>query len=241
MHETSCFLTLTYSDENLPDDCSVSVRPLQLFMKRLRKRFGSGVRFFACGEYGDANNRPHYHVILFGCDFADKTLWRRTSAGYYTFRSAVLEGIWTLGHSEIGEVTQASCAYVARYVIKKINGERAEEHYTRVHAVTGEVFRVKPEFICMSKGIGGTWFDKFATDCFPSDFVVIDGCKRPVPRYYTKKMAELDALEVERIKYERSLRAEKHSADNTPERLAVRERVLRDRMARFKREVDEEE
>ena len=60
-HEANCFLTLTYDGEHIPDSYSVSVREVQLFMKRLRKKLGHPVRYFACGEYGDHGHRPHYH------------------------------------------------------------------------------------------------------------------------------------------------------------------------------------
>ena len=44
--------------------------------KRLRDRVGYGrFRFYACGEYGETTNRPHYHAILFNYDFPDKQLF----------------------------------------------------------------------------------------------------------------------------------------------------------------------
>ncbi len=49
LHSENCFITLTYAPEFLPKDGSLQVRHFQLFMKRLRKRFGSGIRFFHCG------------------------------------------------------------------------------------------------------------------------------------------------------------------------------------------------
>ena len=63
LHKQNCFITLTYNDDNLPYP-PTSIRPLQLFMKRLRKRFGAGIRFYACGEYGEKFGRPHYHACL---------------------------------------------------------------------------------------------------------------------------------------------------------------------------------
>ena len=59
MHEFSSFLTLTYSDENLPDGNSLCMRDYVLFLKKLRRRFGNGLRFGGCGEYGDHTLRPH--------------------------------------------------------------------------------------------------------------------------------------------------------------------------------------
>ena len=70
LHEDNCFLTLTFNEEHMPENRSINKRDLQLFFKRLRKRYPNKViKYFACGEYGDERNRPHYHVILFNHDF----------------------------------------------------------------------------------------------------------------------------------------------------------------------------
>lgn len=59
------FVTLTYDDAHLPERNSLNPKDLQLFLKRLRKRFkGVKIRFLASGEYG-SSFRPHYHLILF--------------------------------------------------------------------------------------------------------------------------------------------------------------------------------
>lgn len=240
LHEQSCFLTLTYSDEFLPDDMSVSVVAAQKFMRRLRKKIGHGrVRFFLCGEYGGKTFRPHYHVILFGYDFPDKVLWRRTKTGYDAYRSALLESIWPYGISEIGSVTVESAGYVARYVLKKVNGEDADEHYTRLNPLTGEVKRVRPEFITMSRrpGIGGGWFDQFAGDAFPSDFVVINGSKKAVPKYYVNKLPD---AEKEAIKAKRKLAAEDRWEDSTVRRLNDREESLKLKLKQKLRELEAE-
>lgn len=84
-------------------------------------------------------------------------------------------------------------------------------------------------------GIGSDWYDKYACDAFPSDFLVIEGGKRPVPRYYTNKLEE---EEKKAIKEKRKARAEANSANSTPERLAVREEVLNLKIQRLQREMD---
>lgn len=235
-HEDNSFLTLTFNDTHLPENYSVRVRDLQLFLKRLRKKV-TKVRFFACGEYGDVNLRPHYHLAIFGYDFPDKMPWRKTKSGFITYRSELLEELWPFGHSEIGNVTPQSAAYIARYIFKKVNGDRAKEYYTRVHPLTGEIHQVEPEFITMSTrpGIGRSWYDEFSGDTFPSDFVVIEGARRPVPRYYTKQLQEAVR---EKLAAERQAKAKKHAANNTPDRLAVREEILLERAAKLERELE---
>lgn len=236
-HETSAFLTLTFSDENLPPDGSIRVRDVQLFIKRLRKHLGHNrVRFFACGEYGGDGGRPHYHVITYGYDFPDRTPWRQSTSGYLCYRSATLERLWPYGFAELGTVTRESLGYVARYVLKKVNGDKAKEHYLRPNPVTGELHQVQPEFITMSTrpGIGAEWYTRYATDAFPSDFVVVNGSKKPVPRYYKKKLTWGENLKVTTKRQEK---AKVHEANNTPDRLAVREEVQQRRVERLKREI----
>lgn len=237
-HNATGFLTLTFSDDHLPDNYSVSTRDLQLFLKRYRKFLGhSGLRYFACGEYGEQNWRPHYHLAVFGHSFSDLVPWRRTKSGHVTYRSQELERLWPYGHCEIGTLTPQSAGYIAKYITKKVTGERAAEHYRRVHPLTGEICQLTPEFLVMSKGIGATWFDRYAMDAFPSDFVIVDGQKRPVPRYYTKKLAEREAA---RIKSKRKEKAAKHADNNVDSRLLVREESLSLKTSRFARDLGED-
>lgn len=240
MHEANCFVTLTYSDDFLPENYSLDVSELQRFMKRLRRSVAGKIRFFACGEYGENNGRPHYHVIVFGWSPPDAQVWRRTSSGHLVYRSAHLEKVWPFGHVEVGSVTKQSARYVAGYVIKKITGDAAKEHYRRFHPITGEVCQVRPEFLVMSNrpGIGSSWHDNFSADCFPSDFLIVDGKKVSVPRYYKKKLSEAEQENVSRKRKEKSWQ---HKDNNTPERLAVREESQLIKMERFKRDLEKPE
>lgn len=59
--DKASFITLTYDDDHLPSDASLHPEDLTLFWKRLRKNLdGRKIKYFACGEYGDATQRPHY-------------------------------------------------------------------------------------------------------------------------------------------------------------------------------------
>lgn len=191
----SCwFGTLTYNEQNLPRDLGLSVVDTQLFMKRFRHHFGP-VRFFICGEYGTQTRRPHYHFVLFGVDFPDKHYWRAIKQSIY-YRSPSLEKVWPKGNSEFCALTPGAASYIAGYVTKKITGDAADENYRRIATdpATGKVreWRVHPEFSTKSlqPGLGSTWFDEFAGDAFPSDFLILDGRKVPVPGYYLDKLPE---------------------------------------------------
>lgn len=243
LHSESSFITLTYDDAHLPDPPSVSKRDFQLFMKRLREGLGRPVRFFGCGEYGGAQKRPHYHLILFGCAFLeDRVVWRRTATGHYQYRSPTLERFWTFGLCEFGSVTPQSGGYVARYALKK---SLDPDSFVRLDARTGEFYNVEPEFLLMSRrpGIGSGWWDRFASDVFPSDFIVLDGKKVPVPRYYTRKLEESES---DRVFSSRSLavsakrKARARSDPNmTTARRLVRDELAHLRVRRLKRELEE--
>lgn len=233
-------MTLTFAPEHLPDDWSLDVRHFQLFMKRLRKEFGSGIRFYHCGEYGEKYGRPHYHAILFGLDFPDRRLHEKTPQGHNLYTSRILDRLWPYGHALIGDVTFQSAAYVARYIFKKINGDLAEEHYTFTVPTTGEIVRRKPEYTTMSRrpGIAHEWFKKFKSDVFPRDEVIIRGKKFRPPRYYDRQYELTDPEDFEMLKLKRLEASKAHADDNTPERLAVKEKVFAAQLSQLTRNVD---
>lgn len=238
-HDKSCFVTLTYAPEHLPENNQLRFRDLQLFMKRLRKKYGSGIRFFACGEYGDQFSRPHFHAILFGVDFSSdyEPVARRRDNVIYT--SPSLLNLWGKGHVSIGATTMQTIRYVAAYCVKKITGKAAEEAYTAINPFTGEVFRLKAPFVTMSRrpGLGHKWFEQFKGDIFPSDFIHAFGRKWPVPAYFVRQYWE---DEVHDIKTTRQANAAKHHRNNTPERLAAREESALYRQKRRTRELEDE-
>jgi hypothetical protein len=254
LHEENSFVTLTYNDDHLPDDYSVSVRELQLFLKRLRKSIEpKRVRFYACGEYGEKTLRPHYHLILFGYQFPDLVVWRRSPTGFYLYRSPALEKLWAKGNAEIGQVTASSGGYVARYCLKKIGGPAADDHYQRLHPITGEICHVHPEFATQSTqpGIGTNWFKKYERETFPSDFLVVDGQKVPVPSFYTRKLKDRFENEgsqnhpvfphddIRPIHRKRKEHALSKADDNTPDRLSVRRECAELRADRLTRNLDD--
>lgn len=236
LHEFNSFITLTYADQHLPFPPSLDYRHFQLFMKRLRARLGYKIRFYMCGEYGEKYFRPHFHACLFGVDFSeDRVLFRRSPSGNNLYRSALLESCWPYGHSSIGELTFESAAYVARYVTKKITGPAADDHYSFVDPDTAEIYKLKPEFNCMSRkpGIGGLWFEKFSSDVYRGhDYVVVNGVKCRPPRYFDRLLEKMNPDRFEEVKIARVLAAEQYADNNTPDRLAVREQV---ELARFNR------
>lgn len=239
LHDDNCFITLTYDDEHLPPDQSLSLLDFQLFFKRLRKRFGSGIRFLHCGEYGELNLRPHYHALIFGFDFPDKIVHRKDDQGYTIWTSEILSKLWPHGLHEIGSLTFDSAAYVARYVTKKVTGAAAEEHYQSVNLCTGEVIQRKPEYITMSRrpGIGSQWFDKYKSDVYPHDFVVVNGKRVRPPKYFDNLLEKEAPDQLKYLKYERVVNAQKNIENNTLRRLEDREICHQARIKSLKREL----
>lgn len=207
-HNDACFVTLTYDDQHLPKTFSVDHdtgeilspvaslcrRDTQLFLKRLRFEFSnSRIRFFGSGEYGTHTLRPHYHLILFGIDFHDKTVYSKgdKGSGFY-YNSEVLDRIWQKGQCLIADVTWESCAYVARYALKKQKlGDT-------------DVFKlanIEPEFsMCSRKpGIGRQYYDDHP-DLWRFQYINLPGGKRvPPPRYYKRLLANDDPVKALQI------------------------------------------
>lgn len=185
-HKHACWATLTYDDDRCPP--TLDKRHLSLFLRYLRRRYDAGeVRFFASGEYGERTWRPHYHVILYGCDLADKP---------------VIQKVWDKGFCSVDPLTPASINYVAGYVAKKLGV--VDEVEERVDMRTGEIYQYQPPFVLMSRrpGIGGH-FRKFPHSW--RDHAVLDGTPMPVPRFLHESWKaqasddELLALQTERL------------------------------------------
>lgn len=133
------FLTLTYSNENLPSNFSLRKVDFQKFMKRLRRHLDVKIKYYGVGEYGEKTNRPHYHCIIFGLDPTDCE------------HNLVRLGTWSFGLYHIGRSVEAeACAYVAKYVTKIIRSK--EFSYAP---------REKP-FQLVSQGLGKEWCDEHA-------------------------------------------------------------------------------
>lgn len=252
LYDFNCFITLTFDDEHMNEHESLVKSDFQNFMKRLRKKYNgfnevtkedgtksSPIRFFHCGEYGSLLKRPHHHACLFNFDFPDKVLWS-IRKGVRLYRSAELEKLWPFGFSTIGDVTFESAAYVARYVTKKLTGDMAAIHYSRVDEETGEMFYVEPEYITMSRrpGIGKGWMDKFGdSDVYSKDFITINGKIQKVPRYYDKIYDKINPTRFSDIKAKRIEKAksipwqEKCSSRLNVKRI-VKERKINDCLER---------
>lgn len=227
-HEASCFLTLTYDDAHLPYRGTLVYRHFQDFMRRARRELGP-LRFYMCGEYGDQLSRPHYHACLFGSAFYSD----RVQFSEDLYVSPTLSRLWPKGFSSIGDLTFESAAYVARYVTKKITGPAAADHYSRVDAVTGEIYQLQPEFSHMSlkPGIGATWFYRYGGhEVGRLNRCVMNGVEQSPPRYYRKLLKVFDPESSEYLDFMNATRS-RDPEDSTFPRLRDREAVTKARLS----------
>lgn len=209
------------------------------------------IKYYMCGEYGDRTNRPHYHAIIFNHNFDDWVYLYTTEKGSDIYTSPNLEKIWGLGFVTIGEVTFESAAYVARYVMKKINGQKAEEinpetglkHYERINSFTGEISEVLPEYATMSRGgrtgrgIAHDWISDYTSDIYPKGFTTIRGMKIKPPRYYDNYLKEVEPDMHDDIKEGRKLAMIENFKEGLPERLKQKEKVKQSQFKQLTRSL----
>ena len=182
--QEAAFITLTYSDEKIPEDYGLHKSELSGFIKRLRSRFaalGSNIRFFGVGEYGTDNRsmpigfehgRPHYHIIVFGVDAENEEhrkiiyeCWKRCDS-YLLISGRGVE-----------RVNRATCAYVAGYIQKKLNGNFGKEVYEDR----------QPPFMLCSKRLGLKAFERKKDRLFNTGFLYYGQNKIGIPRYFRQK------------------------------------------------------
>lgn len=219
-HETTqwknnCFLTLTYDDDHIPEDGALRPDHLQKFLRKLRKRARDptsaidrdrnyGLRFFGCGEYGEQEGRPHYHLLLFNCNFADR----------YRVHSRLTESplvgeLWEYGSNRIGEATAAAANYIAQYSLKK---------QSRRNYISADGVDLPHPFLRMSvrPAIGLAWLDQYETDLHQG-YLVAKQHKQGIPRYYKKKIKERNRELAEEIQWKIEQNRQKHPNDRNLE------------------------
>ena len=210
-HKHNCFITLTYNDDHLPSSREIindltgevsespfrtlQKRDFQLFMKRLRKAIEPlKIRFFACGEYGSSTYRPHYHCIVFGYDFPDRIFYKFNFRGDKYYTSPLLQSCWSdkdntpIGHVCVADISFDTCAYVARYCLKKMDNNMSDFY---------ETFNLDPEFTLMSRkpGIGRLYYDDNKDNIYDNDRIILSdekGSKILRPPKYFDKLYDID-------------------------------------------------
>lgn len=212
-HENNYFITLTYDDDHIVqpnvitdgteiykndgtwNGTLVKAHPSN-FIRRLReyfrrKGFKEKIIYYYCGEYGGETKRPHYHLILLNCPLDIKEFYdfHMDKKHKMHWKSKEIERYWNKGIVDIAEVEWSSCAYVARYCMKKLtdSGE-PKEYYTM-----GKI----PEFVRMSThpAIGSKYYNEHKHDIYKNDELIMRTVKGNVgsvkpPKAWDKKFKE---------------------------------------------------
>lgn len=194
------FITLTYDTNHVPISengfMTLKKSDFQDYMKRLRKlcheywltRYGgesigydlskaNSLKYYAVGEYGTNNHRPHFHAIIF--NVPDSEMFAKA---------------WSLdgkqfGTVDVGTCTSDSVAYCMKY-IDKSNFQRQFRRDDRV-----------PEFPLMSKGIGSNYVTPAIIRYHRADITRLfatkeGGYKIALPKYYRDRIySEADKKE----------------------------------------------
>lgn len=206
-YEHNYFVTLTYSEKYLPIEEKLSLGEwefendgtwtgtlvpdhVQDFIKRLRRylqynKNHTDMKYYLCGEYGEENGRPHYHLILINCPLDTKQFYKfKVDENYKPhWRSKELERLWSvrkdgkritrntkpeeieqIGIVDVAEVEWNSAAYVARYCAKKWNKQADPLEYISMGK--------RPEFVRMSDNIGLDYYNEHKHEIYKTDAMI---------------------------------------------------------------------
>lgn len=106
------FVTATYRDEDLPDNVAECIQLAQKWLKRIRKNYGPGLRYFCATERGTKHGRLHQHYVLWHPEVCRMDLVGQWKALYET---------WTHGRLQSEPIRGiGGLAYVAKYICKNL-------------------------------------------------------------------------------------------------------------------------
>ena len=180
----SKFITCTYDDDHLTiteDGPTLVYGNHQAFMKRLRKANSEynqktglenrPLRYYAVGEYGEKDQRPHFHYLLFNLQVSMSTL-------------PVIQEIWQNGIVDIRPVITPRINYVVGYFQKQMHLKHND--------------RRLPTKPFMSRGLGDAYLTPATINYHRQHmdpFIKTHGNQRvPMPRFYKDKIFNYDEL-----------------------------------------------
>lgn len=281
MHEFNYFITLTYDNLNIPRgefidfkgdlyDSNLCRRDVQLFIKSYREwertqNNNIGIKVFYCGEYGDLNGRPHYHLCVFGSSEIPDLQFSFKRGSYDYYKSKKIESFWSSiltcedcsvkvlrGFVDITDLSFDSAAYTARYVMKKQKGKIAsdfKEYYETLDPSERPELRLQP-FIGMSlkPGIASEYYEKHKFQIREEDLVKYhkkyELFKSKPPRYFDRLFDREDHEGFLKLSRKRKLagiaaRSLKRSltSEDDLSRMQREERMLQERMKKYVRDL----
>lgn len=228
------FLTLTYDEEHLPTDRKYDESHVVKFMKRLRKKTPQ-IRSIGVAEYGEQTRRPHYHLLIFGWEPADKVLVRTSDSShagenFQIFTSKTLDKLWTYGKHEFGTITEQSCSYVARYTQKKVK-DKSNDY--------------KAKTICRSRrpGLGAHFTDRFGKSIASVGSIILkssgETCvELPTPRYVFDRLCKISPdyhaiLSAQRADFEKN----RNFYEESKGRVKAKKIIFKQKISKLKRNL----
>lgn len=178
---TAWCVTLTYDDDHLvyrePYKLPVLCKEHpQKWIRAIRDYFGHDypIRYFCVGEYGSKSLRPHYHIMIFNVPWNSYTICKNDSLKFWPYG--------TEDGCHVDVVDEATIRYCSKYCLKR-------------HDYGDELPYMRP---LMSKGIGSAYLSpdrKIYHRNALTDYIIQDGYKSSLPRYYRKRLFDDDMLD----------------------------------------------
>lgn len=195
--DSAYFVTLTLNDENLKKKNGIPTlqkSQLQDYFKRLRHE-APKLKYYAVGEYGTKNNRPHYHAIIF-------------NAPVHSLHSKWAVNGSNMGRTQTDPVNTATIHYVTGYIMSKY-GTIDKSTGIAVDTYPPEI--LKP-FALMSKGLGKSYAVEnskyhISNETFETKSL---GQKGTLSRYLKMKIFEDEELLRLKITEEQSIEIKKN-------------------------------
>lgn len=131
MHNRKCFITLTYEKNPF----IIVRKDLQDFMKRLRieldRTSGEKIRMYGCMEYGELNNRPHGHVIIYGWEDGKAKYLDINKRKNIVYQSNLIQKVWGLGRTSYQPFYENEIPYLTLY-------DTPAEKFSKAYKLTRE-------------------------------------------------------------------------------------------------------
>ena len=189
------FVTFTYDEDHLPSDGGLHKSEIQNCFKRLRKNYeGLHFKYYAAGEYGGVNGRPHYHVIFLGIGQNWEGFKWISKVGKKPGRWARVAE-WKNGFVHVGTVTRDSVLYVTDYIQNKLNGELAVQTYGSKES----------PFQIVSQGFGKKYCLENQAQLKQTLSMTLGSVRLGLPRYYKEKLEIKKNVNLSRALEERAI------------------------------------
>lgn len=172
-----------------------------------RKYHHTGIKYFYCGEYGEKNHRPHFHIILMNCplDPLENHDYHIDDNMKKHFKNDVIDKYWKYGLTDVAYVEWSNAAYTARYCTKKLFNKDPESYAKECKI---------PEYLRMSRNIGREWYEEHKDEIYHTDEIIMKTVKNKIgankpPKAWDRLYSEDNPELMEVIKQGRKEAAER--------------------------------